>query len=133
METTKVNSIISRAKQEIKEFIAYEIRLLGKEIGVSFDKKRDWDTIIPTEKLVMIPTVRFAESREEGEKENLFYMTDVIVYMTEVIVALDDSIFVVIDNETKDEIPFDELSLDEIIFLGNVLELTYKNLIKNKK
>lgn len=120
----KGTDIINVARQQIKDFIAFEIKNIYLLInGQEPDFCEDEEYVVEIEGLTIgIEVDNSYLDVEEPTIENRS--------IGEVHLTLDENVFLVPEVGDDTEIEWTDISTDELVALANVLEYTYTNLVK---
>lgn len=120
----KGTDIISVARQQLKDFIAFEIRNIYLLInGQEPDFCEDEEYVVEIQGLTIgIEVDNSYLDVEEPIIENRS--------IGEVHLTLDENVFLIPEVGDDTEIEWTEISTDELVALANVLEHTYNNLVK---
>lgn len=120
----KGTDIISVARQQLKDFIAFEIKNIYLLInGHEPDFCEDEEYVVEIQGLTIgIEVDNSYLDVEEPIIENRS--------IGEVHLTLDENVFLVPEVGDDTEIEWTEISTDELVALANVLEHTYNNLVK---
>ena len=120
----KGTDIISVARQQLKDFIAFEIRNIYLLInGQEPDFCEDEEYVVEIEGLTIgIEVDNSYLDVEEPIIENRS--------IGEVHLTLDENVFLVPEVGDDTEIEWTDISTDELVALANVLEYTYTNIVK---
>lgn len=121
----KGTDIINAARQQLKDFIAFEIKNIYSIINggqlPNFANDEEW--VIEIQGLTIgIEVDNSYLDVEEPTIENRS--------IGEVHLTLDENVFLVPEVGDDTEIEWTEISTDELVALANVLEHTYTNLVK---
>ena len=120
----KGTDIINVAREQLKNFIAFEIKNIYLLInGQEPDFCEDEEYVVEIQGLTIgIEVDNSYLDVEEPIIENRS--------IGEVHLTLDDNVFLVPEVGDNTEIEWTEISTDELVGLANVLEHTYNNLVK---
>lgn len=118
---TKGELIVKMAKEELKDFIAYQIPLLYKAFGwAEPDFSEEEEYVIPTGDLTNSIHINVEVDNSYLDVEDRCYED---MEIAEIRLTLDGNIFLV--NEDEDEWEWEEVSVDELANVATALERTY--------
>ena len=124
-EPSKTRQMAEYAKEQMKDWLAYEIQSLAEKFHGMPNFENDEEWVVESERLVETPTINVYvhDSYLVGEDT-----LQTKVKITEIHTALDGS--VLFRNKEEDEWDWTDISYEDLTNIADIVERTYKKAVK---